>query len=359
MPILSGVAAIDPAMQRAKSMLLPFRFGKWLKMGFIGWLAGELASFSFGLQSPNFPNVPAHAAHGGSPNPADFHFEHLIPVIIAVVVVVFLIGLLFTFLFSRFRFVLFDVVINKEIVIGRGWRTYASQGYSYFAFWLLFGLFSFACLGAIIGLPVLHAYQQGVFQNGPDNIGAILAFLGTVFLGLFLFGLLMYVLGTVAKDFLVPLMALDNLSVGQAWSVLLKMLRAQKGAFAGYLGMKFVLYIVAGLLMGIAIVIVVLILAIPIGVIAAVALGGARAAGSAFGLGIGIMLLVLVVGSLLTLLMLICIAPFSTFFSSYALYFFGGRYPKLGALLWPEPPPAAPVGPLPTPPPPIPAAPAT
>jgi hypothetical protein len=29
----------------------------------------------------------------------------------------------------------------------------------------------------------------------------------------------------------------------------------------------------------------------------------------------------------------------ATFFTSYALYFFGGRYPKLGEIQWPNPPP--------------------
>jgi hypothetical protein len=40
-------------------------------------------------------------------------------------------------------------------------------------------------------------------------------------------------------------------------------------------------------------------------------------------------------------------APNAVFFTAYSLYFFGGRYPKLGGMLWPEttppvlPPPAA------------------
>jgi hypothetical protein len=40
-------------------------------------------------------------------------------------------------------------------------------------------------------------------------------------------------------------------------------------------------------------------------------------------------------------LALILTAPISVFFTSYALYFFGGRYPRLAALLWPQQPPAA------------------
>jgi hypothetical protein len=45
-------------------------------------------------------------------------------------------------------------------------------------------------------------------------------------------------------------------------------------------------------------------------------------------------------------LLLILTAPISVFFTSYALYFFGGRYPKLAALLWPQPMPPAPISPI-------------
>jgi hypothetical protein len=46
-------------------------------------------------------------------------------------------------------------------------------------------------------------------------------------------------------------------------------------------------------------------------------------------------------------LALILTAPISVFFTSYALYFFGGRYPKLAALLWPSPIPPAPLPQIP------------
>src|SRR5262249_22281615 len=42
-------------------------------------------------------------------------------------------------------------------------------------------------------------------------------------------------------------------------------------------------------------------------------------------------------------LYMLLIAPLSVFFASFAFYFFGGRYPKLGALLLPQTPPIAPV----------------
>jgi hypothetical protein len=40
---------------------------------------------------------------------------------------------------------------------------------------------------------------------------------------------------------------------------------------------------------------------------------------------------------------MILAAPLTVFFPAYAFYFFGGRYPKLGAVLAPGPVPPAPV----------------
>lgn len=38
-------------------------------------------------------------------------------------------------------------------------------------------------------------------------------------------------------------------------------------------------------------------------------------------------------------LFMILSAPISVYFTAYAFYFFAGRYPKLEALLWPQPTP--------------------
>jgi hypothetical protein len=64
-------------------------------------------------------------------------------------------------------------------------------------------------------------------------------------------------------------------------------------------------------------------------------------------LGVAVGIAICLVGALLAAAGFLCvfmvlIAPITVFFASYAFYFFGGRYPKLAALLWPQPTPPAP-----------------
>jgi hypothetical protein len=338
----SAITAVDPAMQRAKAMLLPFRFGTWLKMGFIGWLAGEMVSFHFGF--PSFPGGSPSSSQPAprSSGPAVQWPSHDGMVLIAVAAVLLAaVVLVFAFLYSRFRFVIFDSVVNAQVAIGRGWHAYRSQGARYFGFWLLFCLISFAIIAVLVGLPLWHAFQRGVFDGGRETLPDILVLFGSVFLSLFFLGLALFVVGSLAKDFLVPLMALDDLSIGQAISALARIIKADPGAFAGYLGMKFVLHIVVGILFVVAFLCGLLILAIPAAILGVLVVTSLKSASGAVAIGVGIAAVLCVVafiaaGSCLSFL---CTAPVAAFLASYALFFFGGHYPKLGALLWPPPPP--------------------
>lgn len=337
----SAITAVDPAMQRAKAMLLPFRLGTWLKMGFIGWLAGEMVSFHFGF--PSFPSGSSPSSHPapGSSGPAIHWPSHEGMVLIAVAAVLLAaFVLVLTFLYSRFRFVIFDSVVNAQVAIGRGWHAYRAQGARYFGFWLLFSLISFTSIAVWVGLPLWHAYRRGLF-DGRESLPDILVLLGSVFLGLFFLGLALFVVGSLAKDFLVPLMALDDLSIGQAISALARIITADPGAFAGYLGMKFVLHIVVGILFVLAFLCGLLVLAIPAAILGVLVVTSLKSAAGAVAIGLGIAAALCVVAFLAAgfCLSLLCTAPVATFLASYALFFFGGHYPKLGALLWPSPPP--------------------
>ena len=84
-----------------------------------------------------------------------------------------------------------------------------------------------------------------------------------------------------------------------------------------------------------------ILIGIPVGFLVAIGILAFKSIGAVAGIIIcGIALLVAAAG--LICLLLILTAPVSVFFTSYALYFFGGRYPKLAALLWPQPVPPAP-----------------
>src|ERR1044071_1985624 len=121
MSTLSAIEALNPAMKRTQAMLLrPFRFLTWLKMGLIGWLAGELVGLNFNFQVPAFPGQGIHvpsAPGGGMHWPS----SQLLVLAILVGIVGLAMAMVFLYLFSRFRFILFDAVLSGQPGIRRAW----------------------------------------------------------------------------------------------------------------------------------------------------------------------------------------------------------------------------------------------
>src|SRR5215831_4119173 len=264
MPRLSATESINPAFERVKMMLFrPFRFTTWLKLGFIGWLAGA-GSASFNLNAPSPPGG------GSSGLPTGEDVEHTIRaflsghlLLIALIVAAgILIGLGLVYLSCRFRFILFDSILQQDPQIGRGWRRYNREANRYFGFVVSFMVASGIFMALVVGLPLWRAFKSGVFKS--DNpFPALLAYLIPLLLGVFLFVIIAAVIASLANDFAVPLLALDDATIGGAWSVLKTMISAEPGAFAGYLGMKLVLSIAAGIAMAVAALLVVVLLLIP------------------------------------------------------------------------------------------------
>jgi hypothetical protein len=144
------------------------------------------------------------------------------------------------------------------------------------------------------------------------------------------------------KDFVVPQMALENITVIEGWQRLLGMMKVEKGAYAGYIGMKIVLAIVAGIALSVITVIVALILLIPSGVIGVAAVLIAKSAGLTWGLYT--ITLAVVAGCIIFAILLFVMALISTpamvFFPAYSIYFFAPRYPALQAVIRPAPTPS-------------------
>jgi hypothetical protein len=127
--------------------------------------------------------------------------------------------------------------------------------------------------------------------------------------------------------------------------------------------MKIVLSIAASIILGMIGLILALIVLIPLaGLVIAAVLAG-KSAGMGF--TVAAITLAVVGGAVLLALFLLLTSlisvPAIVFFPAYSIYFFAGRYPALGAALYPAPPasqsPAA-AAPPPYEPPPLPPAPA-
>ena len=355
MPI-SAVDTITLAFQHAKRQLIqPFRFGQWVRLAIVGLLAGEMGSSG----SFNFPSSfnPQHRS------PSQHFLGQALPKIdpallgalIAVLVVTGLVFMVVMFYISSvMRFILFDSVLTKECHIRDGWNRRQSPGWKYFLWQLGFTGVTLALAVLLIGVPAAAAWSMGWFKQprehlAPLIIGGILMFFVVV-----LFFVAAAVVHVLTKDFVVPQMALEGIGPIEGWRRLWPMLQSDNRGYAGYVGMKIVLAIGAGIVVGIVTFILALMLAIPAIAVAVAAVFTGKSAGltwNVFTITAAVVAACILFAILMFLIALISV-PVIVFFPAYAIYFFAARYRPLSIVLYPPPAPS------PLEPPPFPAAPA-
>jgi len=342
---ISAVDAIDPAFQHAKKQLLqPFRFGQWARLALVGMLTGELGSG--GGCSGNF-NIPSSAhRQGGTEHFLSQAWPKLLgdhPLMFAgliAILVVFGLGLmvLFTYIGSVMRFILFDSIVAKECHIRKGWARRGREGHLLFVWQMTLMLLSFLVFVILIGIPAAFAWGLGWFARPKEHMlglvaGGILLFL--VFLAAIICFAVVHVM---TKDFVVPQMALENVSAFEGWRRLWLWVKAEKGGYAGYIGMKIVLSVGAGIALTIISAIVMLVLLIPIGGLGVMIWMSAKAAGATWDastITLAVAAGCIVVAILVFVISMISV-PAAVFFPAYSIYFLAARYPILADQVWPR-----------------------
>ena len=339
MPI-SAVDAISPALQHTKKQLFqPFRLGQWTKLAVVGLLAGELGSGGGGFNGNLGNNFPRS---GGShhflaqslpPLPNFALYAGLIAVLVAAAL---LLGIIFLYVSSVMRFILFDSVLTQECRVSESWNRRQSPGLRYFVWKLLYLVVTVAFLLLLIGIPAAFAFAEGWFKQPREHLAPLILAGVVLFLIALIFCVIAAVVFVLTKDFVVPQMALEGIGPFEGWRRLWLMMSTQKGDYAIYVGMKAIMALVAAVVIGIVTVILALFFVVP-----AVALGvvGAIAGQSAgFTWNPYTVTLAVIVGcfSLFFFLYLVALVsvPVIVFFPAYSIYFFAGRYPALSAALY-------------------------
>lgn len=339
---ISAVDAINLAVEHTKRQLLqPFRIGQWTRLAVVGLLAGELGS-SGGCNRSNFmPRHPGASPH--FPGLGGIDFALLAGLISAIVVAAILLGIIFMYISSVMRFILFDSIVAKECHIRLGWMRRQGPGWQYFLWKLVYLLFTIALFVILVGIPAAFAFSAGWLRAPKEHI-LPLALGGLVlFFVLVTAVVVLAVVFVLTKDFVVPQMALEGVSAFEGWRRLWPMMKAEKGGYAGYIGMKIVLAIAAAILVGIATFIVGLIIAIPtvgLGIIAVLTGKSAGLTWDAYTITLAVVVGSILLMGFLYLVSLISV-PVIVFFPAYSIYFFSARYRPLSAALYPPPPPAS------------------
>src|SRR5882762_1628145 len=345
---LSAVDTISLALEHTQQQLFrPFRLGQWLRLALIGFMTGELSS-------------------GGGCNPGAFSDLKKIqnpdligPIfMIAGLTILLACGFLLVWMYvgSVYRFILIESIITKRVSLREGWHKWRAAGRRFFLWRLVYQFAAGIFFTILIGIPLGVAALLGWFNN-PDAhmLPLVLGAIPFVFL-LLLFLVAAAAVWLLGKDFMAPIMAVENLDFADAWNHLLAMMKKEKGAYAGYIGMKVVLAIAAGILFGIVIVVAILLIAIPFGVAGAIAVIAAKTAGLTW--TVETVTLAVVAGTvffaILMLVSSLLSVPVTVYFPAYSIYFFASRYPKLDAWLHPPPEPIVPPVPPVLDPPPLP-----
>ena len=350
---LSGVDALNPAFEHAKTQLFrPFRIGQWTRLAFVGLLAGEMSSGG----GCNF-NIPqsgggAHRHYLLSSPP---HWAWLVPVVIAMLIAVPILWLLFLYISSRMRFVLFDSVIAKKCEIRRMWRERRGPALQFFVWQIVFSLVTLAGLVVLVGAPALAAFLLGWFTTPREHLAPLILWGIVLFFVLMAWFAAVLLVHVFTKDFVVPQMALENLSAFEGWRRLWNKVKAEKGGYAGYAGMKLVMAIGAAFAVAMAALVVIIVLLIPFGGLGAIAVLAGKAAGMGLSWNVYTITLAIVLGSIFLLTLFYALAlvsvPVIVFFPAYSIYFFADRYPQLLNLIHPPLPPSLPppIAPAPEP----------
>jgi hypothetical protein len=352
---LSAVDAISPAFEHARQQLTkPFRASQWAKLGLVGLLAGEMGSGGGGcnpgsLQMPTRPNNSQHLfAALPAVNPMVYASLIAMLVVTGLVLLVF-----FLYVNSVMRFVLFDSVVAKECRIWHSWSRRQGPGRRFFAWQILLAVASIVVLTILVGIPAGFAFVVGWLRNPKEHMIPLILGGMVLFFVFLLFVVVQFLIHVMTKDFVVPQMAMEEISAIEGWRRLWPQIKQEKGGYAAYIGMKIVMAIGAAIVLGIASAIVMLLFLIPIGGLGAVAVIGGMAAGltwNPYTITLAVVVGTIAIFSLLYVISLISV-PAVVFFPAYSIYFFASRYPALDAMLHPAPPPLIPPPAPPDPPP--------
>jgi hypothetical protein len=361
---ISAPDAIAPAFNRARQLLLiPFRWSIWWRLALISMaISGEV--WGNLVRIPDILNATRSARRGSEEYFAAPSLPSIFPgmsmtqiaVFIAVLATLFLIlVLVHMYIGSVLRFILFDAVATGRYRLRAGWKMWEPKGRRLFLFNLLLMVIFLLIMGVVVGGFVAALISMGVGKAGVGKPGMAIAAVLLLIPVILVLALIAYVVITIAYDLALPIMGLEGISgtaaFGRAWG----MVKATKGDYAAYLGLKFVL----GIALGIVIAIVQLVIFLPIvfGVIFMVA---AMGIGAPQLLSNPVLLAALITAAFfgfiaLSFVLALVSVPIRVIFQAYALIFFAPRYLLLYTMMYgappappaPEPPPALEPSPMP------------
>ena len=322
--------ALQPAFRHTwRQLFKPFRLGLWARLALVGIATGDIPGCGGG-----------GGAQSGSGNGDQFLSLPTDPV--ALILLIFLGALVsiililaLVYVSSVFRFVLFDMILTDRHRLIQSWWRWLEGGFSYFLWQLAFAATMLVTLLIVVGVPALAAALAGGFE-GPRPSLALMIVLGMwLVLSLMAVVVAALVVWILTRDFVVPIMALEEVGVLEGWSRFLPMLSAEKLNYLVYLIIRTVLAVAGLIFFGILALITVIVLLLVFGGVGlTLFLAGLWAEWT---WNLYTIILAVVLGGAALIIMTFAIAfvctPAVAFFPTYAAHFLGFRYPRLSEAL--------------------------
>jgi len=239
----------------------PFSAGKWFKLGLIAFL-GAVTGGGGGSGGGGGGGGPGGGGGRGGTEAAQAwdtivtwcqaHWAEIIGITMVVIAALLVIGLVMTYVSSVFRFIFLESVITNETRIGEAWRRNKAAGLSYFFWRIGFGLASLVFTVALVAWPGMIWVRAVGWRPGdalPDwpiiagTVGLLLLAVGALAVA----AIVVSIITTLVRDFVLPLMYVRQVRVLEAWGEFWGLLRANLGGFVVYLLLKIVLSLGAGI----------------------------------------------------------------------------------------------------------------
>ena len=316
-----------------KRLFQPFRLGYWSRIAMLGVLTGELSTSGSGGGGQHSTAAYGNPVpgHGFDPTWIAQHWN----LILGVIGAMFVLAVVFFYVSSVLRFVLYEAVLRDKASIHEGFARWREQGLEYFSFRLMLVIPYVAVAIYLIGLPLLKVLKAG--GGGPEIVTAVAQLAGAV-LFVLLVGLLLLVVMVLTKDFVVPQMMFERVTCTEGWGRLWTRIKAEPMNYVGYILLKIVLAIAALMAFVILMVILALIVAIPAAIaVAAGVVAFKAAAGNILAIVIGVALASAIAVPVIVYGVGFAGAPITVFFPAYSIYFFASRYQPLYDELYPQP----------------------
>lgn len=247
---------VGQAIERVRQLLFrPFDLGRWFVIGFCAWLAhlgeqGFGSNFNFGRRywggdhgsiSEDYEQARDYVMH---------NLHWIVPLAAAALVLLLAIGVVFTWLQSRGKFMFLHCVALDKAEVAVPWHRFRREGLSLFWFQLVLGSIAAVVLLPLVALIVVLIL--GMIRRGEPDAAALVAAVGLA-LGALALGVVFAVIRMLTTDAVVPIMFLRGKSCLEAWDELRRLLAANVERFVLYVAFRFLLLIATVMLVLLAV----------------------------------------------------------------------------------------------------------